>query len=279
MVKPPPHIDWLVDTKQTVMTACGKSVAIWELKHHDNEAVLSAWAKHFRNHYCLDTLIDQLRGAKSRKDYLETIKFPSKSSKLGPPTRAGDFAEILVCDYLEWMLGCWVPRVRWGNKPTRDESTKGCDVIGFQFSKTGQFSPKDTLAIFETKAGLSSSSDNRLQDAVNDSAKDHFRIDESLNFVRQKLIELGKTAEATSVERFQNPVDSPYQEQYGAVALVSAFDQQAIEATDAKKIPASKSSKAVKPHPHHATLMMLVIKGNDMMDLVHDLYRRAAHEA
>jgi Cap4 SAVED domain len=281
MPKAPPHLDWLIDTGLSVKTACGGTVRVWELKHQDDDKVLSAWARHFRNHYCLDTLIDQLRGKRSRKDYLENIKFPSKSSKLGPPTRAGDFAEILICDYLQWRLGFWVPRVRWSNKPTRDESPKGCDVIGFQFAKPGKFTPQDMLTVFETKAGLSGTAGNRLQDAVNDSAKDHIRIDESLNFIKQKLIEQRKHAEAANVDRFQNPVDIPYKETYGAAALLSAdsFDTSTIKATSATKIPKSKKSKDVIPHLHHNKLSMIVIKGNEMMNLVHELYRRAAHEA
>lgn len=281
MKKAPPHIDWLSDTGQTLKTACGKEVAVWELKHQDNEQVLSAWAKHFRNHYCLDTLIDELRGKQSRTEYLEGIKFPSKTSNLGPATRAGDFAEILVCDYLEWRMGFWVPRIRWSNKPTRDESPKGCDVIGFRFAKPDKFTPKDILTVFETKAGLSDQAGNRLQDAVNDSAKDSLRIDESLNFLKQKLIEQGQKTEAARVERFQSPVDQPYEEGYGAAAIFSSgsYDKMTIEATDGTKVPASKKSKTVKPHPHHARLTMIVIKGDEMMKLVHELYRRAAHEA
>jgi hypothetical protein len=277
----PLHIDWLVDTGAILQTSCGKSVAVWELKHEDDDQVLSAWAAHFRNHYCLDTLVDQLRGRLSRKDYLENIKFPSKSSKLGPPTRAGDFAEILISDYLEWRLGFWVPRVRWGNKPTRDESPKGSDVIGFQFAKPGKVSPKDMLAVFETKAGLSSPIGNRLQDAVNDSAKDFLRIDESLNFLKQKLLEQGHTAQASDVERFQNSVDTPYQETYGAAALFStdSFDVDTIKATNGLKVPSSKKATTVAPHPYHNGMQMIVIKGDQMMELVHELYRRAAHEA
>jgi hypothetical protein len=280
MSEKPPHLDWLVDTGQTVKTACGGSVRVWELKHKDDAGVLSDWARHFRNHYCMDALIDKLRGKRSRQDYLESIKFPSKSSKLGPPTRAGDFAEILICDYLEWRLGYWVPRVRWNNKPTRDESPKGCDVIGFQFAKQGKVSPQDVLTVFESKAALSGSSGNRLQDAVNDSAKDQVRIDESLNFIKQKLLEQGRQVDASNVERFQNPVDVPYKETYGAAALLSGpFDVDAVKATDARKIPVSKKSKAVKPHPHQHNLTMIVIKGDGVMTLVHELYRRAAHEA
>ena len=123
------HTKWLVETGERLKTADGKEVEVWELQHQDNDDVLSAWAKHFRNHYCLDTEIDFLRGKRPRQDYLTNIKFPCKTSKLGPGIRAGDFGEILVSDYLQWLLGYWVPRVRWSSKVVRDESPKGSDVI------------------------------------------------------------------------------------------------------------------------------------------------------
>lgn len=143
------HIEWLKDTGQKLKTACGKEVAVFELQHQNDDNVLTAWAKHFRNHYCLDKNIDFLRGKQSRQDYLTNIKFPSKNSKLGPGIRAGDFGEILIADYLEYVMKLWVPRVRWGSKTVRDESPKGSDVIGFYFH--GQkASNKDILAVFES---------------------------------------------------------------------------------------------------------------------------------
>lgn len=78
----PSHLDWLVDTGTTLKTTCGTEVAVLELKHKVDAAVLSAWAKHFRNQYCDDATIDVLRGSTSRKDYLEQIKFPSKKGLL-----------------------------------------------------------------------------------------------------------------------------------------------------------------------------------------------------
>jgi len=123
------HTEWLVDTGERLKTADGKEVEVWEFQHHNDEDVLSAWAKHFRNHYCLDTEIDFLRGKQSRKDYLNSIKFPSSTSKLGPSIRAGDFGEILVADYLQWRLGFWVPRVRWSSKVIRDEYPKGSVAV------------------------------------------------------------------------------------------------------------------------------------------------------
>jgi hypothetical protein len=275
----PSHLGWLVNTGEKIKTACGKAVEVWELNHKEDPAVLSAWAKHFRAHYASDAKADALRGKKSRKEFFENIKFPSKTSNLGPPTRAGDFAEILLSDYLEWKLGYWVPRERWNSKPTLDESVKGCDVVGFKIFDATKATSKDVLAVLESKAALTKHEGSRLQDAVNDSAKDHLRIDESLNYLRQRLLEQGLTADADRVERFQSPVDMPYKESYAAAALVAAehFDAKILATTDSIKLPGKKNPG--KGHPNASDLTMIVIRGPALMDLVHELYRRAADEA
>lgn len=276
------HLKWLVDTGERLKTADGKDVEVWEFRHEKDEAVLSAWAKHFRNHYCLDSEINFLRGQLTPQEYLTNIKFPSNTSKLGPGIRAGDFGEILVADYLQWCLGYWVPRVRWSTKVVRDESPKGSDVIGFRFyNQDCEASDNDVLFIFESKTKFSASKINRLQDAINDSAKDHIRIDESLNFIKQKLFDKRDVENAQRIERFQSPVDMPYQETYGAAAIISdeCFDAAELASTDCGNIPKSSKSKECFPHPNGDSLVLLVIKGPSMMDMVHALYRRAADEA
>jgi hypothetical protein len=276
----PAHLKWLIDTGERLSTADGKMIEVWELRHGKEEGILSAWAKHFRAHYCSDASIDFLRGQLPRKKYLEDIKFPSRTSKLGPSVRAGDFAEILVADFLQWILGYSVPRVRWNSKIVRDESPKGSDVIGCYFEDTTKTSPKDVLAVFESKASFSgSSTTNRMQDAINDSAKDRLRIDESLNYIKQRLFETGDKNEAQKIERFQNPVDLPYREVHGAAALYSSehLDTATVCAADTQKTPAKGGT--FQPHPNSENLRLVVIKGSEMMTLVHELYGRAADEA
>jgi len=266
------HIEWLTDTGTTVKTADGKTVRVFEFQHEDDAAVLSAWAKHFRNHYCLDADIDVLKAAnQSRSDYLSTLKFPSGTSKPGPSIRAGDFGEILVADFLQWRLGYWIPRVRWDAKVIRNESAKGSDVVGFKLSQDREAPQRDILLVCEAKTKFSrgTSSKNRIQDAVNGSVKDEIRIAESVNYIKQRLYERHQMEMVTSVERFQSPVDSPYRLRFAAVGIVSEehFDDSDIQNTDTTQ------------HPHRAELAVFVIKGSDMMSLVHALYRRAADEA
>ncbi len=121
------HLRWLSDTGKQLNSASGLPIDIWELKVEKDNAVFSAWASHFRNHYCLDCEIDELRSGTGlcRSDYLCEYAFPDKSQPPGPSIRAGDFAEILVADFLEFVMSCWVPRFRYDEKTVRNESTKG----------------------------------------------------------------------------------------------------------------------------------------------------------
>jgi hypothetical protein len=266
------HLGWLVNTGKTITAACGAKVEIWELRHKKDNAILSAWAKHFRNHYCLDSHIDTLRRGTglSRAEYLKTIKFPDKNADFGPATRSGDLAEILVADYVEYVLNFWVPRTRYAEKAIRNESTKGSDVLGFKIVDPKKHSKEDVLAIFESKARLSTApTTSRLQDAVNDSAKDHIRKAESLNAAKQRLMNIGDTDGVARVERFQDAADRPYKELYGAAAILStaAYCQKTESAAD------------TSGHPFRKNLRLLLIHGDDLMTLVHDLYERAANEA
>jgi hypothetical protein len=70
-------------------------------------------------------------------------------------------------------------------------------------------------------------------------------------------------------------------ETFGAAAIISDEYFAANEITSANciKIPKSAKSKECFPHPNIDNLVLLIIKGPGMMDLVHELYRRAADEA
>jgi hypothetical protein len=268
----------LAKNSVVLKTLDGKPVEIWELRIVSPNTILSAWAKHFREHYCLDSQIDELRNGTglSRKEYLENIKFPDKNADPGPSVRAGDFGEILVADFLEFIEKYEVPsrRTRYSNKTNRNESTKGSDVIAFKFFNSLNPNPTDELAIFEAKAkftGRSASQDTkkRLQDAINDSAKDRLRIAESLNAMKQRFLDKNNKANIEKIERFQNEADTPYKTINGSVALVCDSNYSTDIATTAD----------ASNHPNKLNLRLIIIKGADMMKLVHELYKRAADEA
>ena len=265
------HISWLVKTHELTTTS-GCPIEVWELKHEADPQILSSWAKHFREQYCRDDIIDALLHGTglSRQEYLNQIVFPSDSAAPGPSIRSGDFAETLIADYLEYTLNYWVPRTRFDNKAIRNESVKGSDVIGLKFIDTNTFSLEDTLTIIESKAQLASaSSANRLQDAIEDSKKDPRRKAESLNAIKRRFLEKGDYEAAKKIERFQNVEDNPYKEISGAVAVISTpfYSQDALITSD------------ISSHPNSTNIVLMVIHGSDLMELVHELYRRAANEA
>lgn len=266
------HIRWLVDTGRRLTTADGRAVEVWEFVPGNDEGILSAWAKHFRNHYCLDTEIDLLRNGTglSRAEYLNRMTFPDRSEVPGPSLRAGDFAEILLADLLAFVEQFWVPRFRYDDKTIRNESTKGVDILAFKFISGGE-SPEDILVTFEAKARLTGRPrGNRLQDAVDGSVKDFpTRTAQSLNALKRRFIRSGNGDDASRVERFQNRADRPYRAISGAAAVFSTAAYQVTVI----------STTGTASHPNRDNLRLIVITGDDLMRLVHSLYERAADEA
>lgn len=263
--------EWLVEEKkENITTADGKPIKVFSFNYDSSDAeTMSAWAKHFRNHYCSDEIIDLLRNGTglSRKDYLLTLKFPDQTGTPGPSVRSGDFSEILIADYFEFLLDYWIPRTRYSNKSNKNSSTMGSDIIGLRFFDKNE-TVKDTIVVIESKASLKSQR-NSLQEAINHSTKDEKRLAESLNAMKHRYINMGINENAQKIVRFQNPTDKPYTMFYGAAALFSneTYNEDSIRASD--------TSKHVDPHH----LILLVIKGDNMMNLVHELYKRAADEA
>ncbi|MCZ2897031.1 DUF1837 domain-containing protein [Burkholderia thailandensis] len=266
---PPEHLNWLVE-QPPVTTVEGKQVRVFEFAHQPDNVILSSWARHFRQHYCSDEDIDALRSGTglSRAEFLAQMIFPS-TVKPGPSIRSGDFAEILVCDFLEFSLNHWVPRSRFSEKATPNESVKGTDIIGLYVSPNG-IAAEDTLTTFEVKAQLSAGRPQaRLQVAVDDAAKDKVRQAFTLLAMKRKALMQGDYQRAALVERFQAKADRPFREQTGAAAVLSngAFDAELIAST------------TTASHPPGSTLLLLVIRGEDLMTLAHSLYARAANEA
>ena len=121
----------------------------------------------------------------------------------------------------------------------------------------------DEFVTFEVKAQSSDGrAENKLQEAIDHSYKDAIRKGESLNAVKQILIEKNRIDDAKIIERFQNKADRPYVEKYGAAAIhtSSTFSESLI-----KQASSTKGDR-----------WMVVIKKNNLMSLIHKLYGRAA---
>lgn len=268
----PEHIAWLTDTGERQTTACGREVEIWALDPKQDETVLSAWARHFRQHYVSDDDLPAMADGTglSHADYLRTVVFPDAQEAPGPSLRSGDFGEILVADYIEFVLGYWCPReLRYQDRWNRNESTKGCDIIGFKFASNEPIHRDDELFIFESKSGMAKTNANRLQDAINDSAKDKVREAMTLNAIKRRLLVKGEIEKANQVKRFQNQAARPFRRINGAAAVL---DDKVFAETD---IAAADTSA----HPNDDNIRLIVIRGPSLMALVHALYERAADEA
>lgn len=250
----------------------GGTCEVWEIAVPNDATYLSEWASRFRQTYCPDGDIDILRTGtdKSRAEYLLELVFPDKVTPPGPGVRSGDFAELLVSDYVEFILGYWVPRGKYAEKGSRNESVKGVDIVGFKCPVAGQPKVTDEMLTFEAKAQLVDGKyKGRLQDAVDDSGKDYLRIGETLATMKRRMHVSGDRASMPVVERFQNVADRPYQFLSGAAAILSdsAFDASGIQGT------------TTTGHNNASKLKLIAIKGRDLMTLAHTLYQRAADEA
>jgi hypothetical protein len=272
----PPHTAWLTHYEKTLKTKNGRPVQIVEFNHQQDKKILSAWAKHFRENYCLDSAIDRLRAGTglSRAQYLKQFVFPNQTGA-GPGVRSGDFAEILVSDYFEFTHAYTIPRTRYRYKGTPNESTKGSDLLAFKMNpvtagSTQNHSPNDILMCVEVKAQFTGKyDDERLQSAINDSRKDELRKSISLNAMKQRLLAEQNVPHAQIVERFQNASDRPYK----SASAAAAFYCQSVFAEKTVSIATTKD------HPQAKSIQLLVFRGKDMMKLVHQIYGTASDEA
>ncbi len=265
------HLHWLHDTGEVIATSTGECVPVYEFSYDmANEDVMSHWARHFRNHYCSDAEIEILKPeGMANSEYLLSLKFPDNSPGLGPSTRSGDFAEILVADYLTFLHEYYVPRTRYDRKMIGNESSKGSDVLGFK-QKNKKPSSKDELIIYEVKARLSeNNARNTLQTAIDDSSKDEARLAESLNGAKQRLYDQKDLIGMGIISRFQQNVDHPYKTKFGAAAIL----------TDSSCCVETLAEASTQEHSSRKQLELIVIKGPVLMSLVHSLYERAANEA
>lgn len=275
------HLKYLSHEKY-IITAEGKEIIIYELIVDDEDDILYSWAKHLREHYCSESEIDVLRAGYnlSRKEYLKQIKFPDARVGLGPSVRSGDFTEILMADYVQYVLNYYVPRTRYDRKTNRNSSTMGSDLIGYKCGE--RVNSNDELIIFEVKAVASETpppspgaiqkaineskpSPIRLQRAIDDSNKDILRVAESLNAIVQRLIDKQEYEQVKKVQRFQNSTDTPYQIIYAAASVHSntSYSEELLKTISTL-------------HHNDPDLMLIVIHCDKLMQFIHSMYRRAS---
>lgn len=256
----PSHCAWFGENAETnLQTSDGKAVTVVNFNHEANEEILNEWALQFRLNYCSDADLEAACTATglSQADYLRNQKFPTRGS-----IQAGDFAELLVADYIQFLLGYKVPRTRYDRKINPNSSSQAVDVVGFKFNHEGQ-TRNDELITCEVKARFTATA-NTLQNAINDSRKDYeTRLPFALNAMRQRLLDRNDVDSANEVARFENKTSRPYREVTGAAFVCSRAVWSENLVTD-----------SVGEHENeHASYFTFV--GDDFMDLARRLYELA----
>ncbi|WP_075259691.1 DUF1837 domain-containing protein [Herbaspirillum camelliae] len=265
----PGHLLGLKQCAFDLTTAEGKTIQIWEFRVPTDTRVLDDWALHFRRQYCSDNELPILMEGTgmSIEEYLNAHVFPHRTTPPGPSIRSGDFAEFLISDYLEHSLGYWVPRGKYSDKASKDESVKGVDVLGFYQVNQASAAPEDTLFAVEVKATLSGAAyKGQLQQAVDDGSKDlYLRQAFTLNATKRRLLRDGNVQGVSRISRFQNRADNPFKYYSGAVAVVcpAAFNTTELINT------------VVSQHTNQENLLLMVVHADLVMKLVHELYERA----
>lgn len=263
----PDHIYWFKNIELFLKTIDEKTVDIIDFQYPSNPKKISNLISHIRNHYCKDEELDEMRESTglSKKEYLKQVKIPDIGT-----VRSSDFSEILIADYIEFILEYFIPRTRYDNKINKNISPTGIDIIGFKVLDSNQINKNDKLITCEVKAALRVKNLDTLQNGIKDSIKDiHIRKAQSLNAIKQRCKDRRESGTVKIVERFQDITDRPYLEITGAAAVNST------EIWDDKII----TEVSCEDHTNKNNLLLLVIRGKELMDFVNCLYERICDEA
>ncbi|WP_025730827.1 Hachiman antiphage defense system protein HamA [Atopobacter phocae] len=238
-----------------------------------DEEALNKWAYGMRNNYVEEHLLESLLAGTglTKKQYLEQNVFPNPQNSQGAATMSGEFGEILVYDYINFVLEHYVSRTRYFDKINPDMPLPGTDVMGYKIQNISKPSTKDQLLVAEVKTRSSktgkkmSLEDNPLGKAIIDSEKDRVRIGESLNAEKRRLLTRNRVDEAKIVERFQNKTDTPFSLNFYAVVIIDSYlysDQFFLDVLN------EIENKIVDKN-------ILVIHSKELIAFLRDIYRRA----
>lgn len=151
----PSYIKWLLREKKHVP---GIPTDCYFLDWDIDEAELEAWALHVRRHYIRDDelLEDSSLYRMNVEEYLSNFCIPMRyeRDRRGSSVRAGDFAEIIISDLLQFVEGLSVPRYKQVDRLNPNASDQGSDVVAYKIKDPNDPVKDDLLLIVEVKAKL-----------------------------------------------------------------------------------------------------------------------------
>lgn len=263
----PNYINYFIE-EENYITPQGYEVKIVELRPEKEDEALTEWAMHLQSHYSskADLLeIAELTGLE-KNVVLSSLIFPDPADSWGRSTMVGDFAEILIADYLQYVRNYVVPRTRYEHKDKRNRSTQGSDLLAYKMSDISKRNLSDQLLVYEVKAQSSEkkAKSPKLQEAIIDSAKDVTRLAESIVASGRRLVATGNLEDAKIVFRFLNNTDTPYKTNYGGAAVHSntSFSKDLLANID------------VSLHPDK-DLELIVVHCDQLLSFILNMFERA----
>ena len=259
---------------RSILSKNGNKIDVFRLKNDlldDNS--LNNWASGLRNNYVEKNLLESLVEGTGliQKEFLEKNIFPNPQNKIGASTMSGEFGEILVYDYINFVLKYYVTRTRYLEKVNPNMPVSGSDVIGYHVKNIDNPGKTDHLIVAEVKTRSSNSGNKKrlcektVKDAIDHSVKDRVRLGESLNAEKRRLLNRSRIQEAKIVERFQNKTDKPFTIDFFAVAVLDSDFYLDQEVLDVVNIQYEKLE----------TTSILIIHSKELLNFLRDLYRRA----
>lgn len=255
----PCFVDWLVREDEVSIEGC--SVECFRLEGAIDDAALVEWARHIRRHYIRD---DELREYSEffeigENEYLRENVIPDV-----PQIMAGDFAEIVISDLVQFVEGYEVPRYKQYGRSDKNSSEHGTDIVAFKMENPSNPSKFDELLAIEVKS-RSSSTDLKgaISDAAKDSPKDRSRIAMTLAYYGKRSLDAGDILTSSELKRFMNASEHPFKEAFaiGAIAGIGNAERH-LEGLSASDLYVAEGGTVVVIHRSH------------LMDLIREIYDR-----
>lgn len=270
----PEYLHWIIK-EEGIIENNSIPIKCFRIEYNNDSEVLDDWALHIRRHYISD---DELKEdceilEQTPEEYLRSSVIPQKDVHLGPTSRSNTITEILISDLLEFVYGFHVPRIRQINMSGATVSEHGTDVIGYRFEKEDKTpSSKDKLVAAEVKAVLSKADTSVIKNAIEDSAKDEYRVSQTLNYMRKKLKHYGKTDESKDIERFQLKTKCDYSIDYVPAGITSlAKLEEVIDGEEKIQVIPGINGNDIQLCRGKC---IFFVHGKDLMKLTHEVFER-----
>lgn len=259
---------------RSITTSSGKEIQVYKLNSESlDDNSLNNWALGLRDNYVEQIHLKSLvKGTGlTQKEYLEKNVFPNHQDKIGASTMSGEFGEILVYDYINFVLKYYITRTRYLEKINPNMPVPGSDVIGYKVKNANKPCKSDHLIVAEVKTRSSkvgnktSLCEKTVTNAIEHSIKDRVRIGESLNAEKRRLLNRLRYDEAKIVERFQNKTDNPFTLDFFAVTVLDNelySEEMILDAVNSQ-------------HENLKSTNVLIIHSKELKLFLRGLYRRA----